>query len=599
MCGSVKGTLCVWSTPSESIVDKKGYIVESVDISPDGQRAIVSGGSSGHAENIVLYDLNGLSILNSWSGHSDFVNHVILFPDGKKVISASWDKTVRIWNSIDGHELKRLEGPFNWESIALARDGGTVLTGANGYTRLWDCATGKLIRLFEGDYYVRSVAYSPDGKIAAGGCYYDGTVRIWDAGSGKEKERLRGHTGEVASVSFSFDSRLLATGTVVQENDSNNPSDGQVHIWDMADGKEIHRYGAGEGGINKLIFSPDGKTVLGASRNMVRVWDTTNGKELRRFVPLGDGPINSLACSTNGRVIVGSYTGEVAIFELIGSVLPKDPPSSQQAFEELDRLVGFRLMREGPDQGQIVSLKRLSEKEMLPITLATQGLNDKDVFVRIRSARELHRRGAYSEPALPQVQKALQDEDARVRLLCVGILGHLGPKAASAVFELAKRLNDTDYSIRCEAAKALGEIGERAVQVVPALAQALEEEEFVNDEHFARSLSRASAEALGRIGKPAAASVPALVQAFRSRKDDHFRSSYVRALGEIGEAARAAVPDLVEALMSDDVNLRQAVAIALVNMKCDASYRPRIEAALARETYTDVQLSLKQLLRSM
>src|SRR6201994_1305782 len=132
-------------------------------------------------------------IPHSWSacenilrGHSSLVNSVAFSHDGRRVVSGSSDKTVRIWNVETGSEEKMLEGHSSWvNSVAFSHDGRRVVSGSSDNTvRIWNVETGSEEKMLEGHSDpVNSVAFSHDGKRVVSGSD-DKTVWIWNVDVG-------------------------------------------------------------------------------------------------------------------------------------------------------------------------------------------------------------------------------------------------------------------------------------------------------------------------------------------------------------------------------------------------------------------------------
>ncbi len=276
-----------------------GYVL-CLAFAPDGRRAL----SGSDDKTVRLWDVASGTELRCLEGHSDDVLAVAFSPDGRQALTGSKDRTVRLWEVTSGRELQRFEGHTDRVSgVAFSPDGRLALSGSWDQTlRLWDLKTHRERQRLAGHGgWVTSVAFSPDGRHVLSGSY-DRTVRLWDTERGRELGRFEGHRKEVYCVAFSPDGRHVLSGG----------NDHTVRLWDVPSGQEVRTFTGHANAVIAVAFRPDGRHALSGSSqyrqadHAIRLWDLKTGQEMQSFRGQAGDPIWSLAFSAAGQLALSA-----------------------------------------------------------------------------------------------------------------------------------------------------------------------------------------------------------------------------------------------------------------------------------------------------
>lgn len=296
-------------------------------------------------------------------GHTGVVFQLGWSPDGRHLTSRSTDGTLKVWDVANSRELyqttyspQKITCACTWShdgehlaysagidtaikvlnvarsevtwtlqghtqeipSMAFSPDGRCLASGSwngDGTVKIWDLGTGRArhtLRPSSGqDKWISHVAWSPDGaRLAAGG--WEQSVKVWDPYCGREILSLEGHTGFITGVAYSPDGRRLATTS----------QDRTLKIWDAMTGEEILSVSNFTQWMVQLAWSPDGRLLSGFSDGKLRVLDASPGYEFAGSVPY----LEESACRRD----IGTRQGSVQVEYSTVSTLGADAESLKE-----------------------------------------------------------------------------------------------------------------------------------------------------------------------------------------------------------------------------------------------------------------------------
>jgi WD40 repeat protein len=332
-----------------------------------------------HPESQISHDLYTKTLVNSvplyqkiLRGHTSYIYSAVFSPDGTKVLTGSWDFSIKLWDVATG----TLENTFWGEKRAVnavafsplyPTDAKFLSSNEAGTVNLWDITTGEVVKTFKSQRgYDNAVAFLPNGQKVLT-ISPENNVILWDIATQKAEKTFVGHTDTIMSIAVSPNGQKLLTGSkdctaklwdIKTEKlektfdkhkswvtnavfspifDENNEETHQILtgsydktalLWDIQTGEVVQAFSGNLGEINDVAFSPDGQQIATASYNKtVKLWDKTTGQvqkvlnghtETVPSVAFSPDGSKLLTCSADKTAKIWSLTSPTAMFFLDG-----------------------------------------------------------------------------------------------------------------------------------------------------------------------------------------------------------------------------------------------------------------------------------------
>lgn len=268
------------------------------------------------------------TVVRKLEGHHHIVEDIDLSSDGQFCLSASWDRTLRLWDLGTGDCTKKFHAHTNDVlSCSFSPDNRIIISGSRDKTvRLWN-TIGENKWTTQDDQshrdWVTCVRFSPQSGNAttavSGG--WDKQVKVIDVGKGSIRFELKGHKTHINTVTVSPDGSLCASGD----------KSGMAMLWDLNEGKALSHLDA-QSQINDLCFSPNRYWLCAATASgVIKIWDLesklvvaeleltedpgedmgNNDRNRRKKNKKQPASCNCIAWSQDGRTLFAGYSDNI------------------------------------------------------------------------------------------------------------------------------------------------------------------------------------------------------------------------------------------------------------------------------------------------
>jgi WD40 repeat protein len=274
--------------------------INTVAFSPDSHSVAAAEGMPSIAGHVRVWQV-GASESRVFTGHADSIYSLAYSPTENKLVTASYDKSLIVWDTQSGREIHALKHHTGAVfAVAFSSDGKTLVSAAADQTvKLWSVDAGqRILTLTEATKGLNSVAFHPRrNEFASVGI--DKMIRIydWNGTTAKLKRSSFAHDAPILSLVYNPDGTTLFTGS----------EDLRIKAWDSATLQERHVYENLPDWPQTLAVSSDGtQLAAGLSNGDLTLYDAGSAKKLRDFVKAGKPQVASARIQDPGSEIPNS-----------------------------------------------------------------------------------------------------------------------------------------------------------------------------------------------------------------------------------------------------------------------------------------------------
>jgi WD40 repeat protein len=304
--------------PAVRVIETQGKRSNAVVVSPNGKFVVVADADG----TVRMLDFATGKEERAFRGHTGPVPAVAISGDGRYVATAGSDKTARLFETATGKEVVKREFPGDVTCVWVNMDGTRVLTCSGKEILVWNPTsepTKNLVTFTGHSAAVTAVASDSKGSVIVSGAK-DRTICVWEPGTGKTLHVFpAAHTADIKSIAVDPTGKFAISGG----------TDMAVAFWDLTAKTEMKRFTDLREPVEAVTIAPDSKRAVAAGAHRIVAIDFGSGAAVAEFAPYRYAN-TSAAFHPDGRtVIVGGDADATAAADKRGTTRVYELPTAR------------------------------------------------------------------------------------------------------------------------------------------------------------------------------------------------------------------------------------------------------------------------------
>ncbi|KAH3903531.1 snoRNA-binding rRNA-processing protein PWP2 SCDLUD_001172 [Saccharomycodes ludwigii] len=287
---------------------------------------------------LLVYEWQSESYILKQQGHFDIMNSLTYSPDGSRIVTASDDGKIKVWDVVSGFCLCTFaEHQSAVTQLQFAKKGQVLFSSSlDGTVKAWDLIRYRNFRTFTASERIQFTCLAVDssGEVVCAGSQDSFDIHIWNVQTGQLLDTLSGHEGPVSCLAFSAETNILASASW----------DKTIRIWSVFGRSQTVEPLEVYSDVLSLTIRPDGKEVAVSTLNgQISIFDVENGKQIgnidcRRDIISGRHLEDRFTAKNSSRgkyftcinysfdgtaIVAGGNNNSICLYDILNEVLLK------------------------------------------------------------------------------------------------------------------------------------------------------------------------------------------------------------------------------------------------------------------------------------